>query len=96
MKEALTLLPCYIDKMCDLFVKVCFLYIFAFYSPQKKLNVMKKLIVLAVIFQTITSCGENSLPITNQKNVRLDSFESMRYNIFEEVKEDSLEIAKVM
>jgi hypothetical protein len=57
---------------------------------------MKKLIVLAVIFQIITSCGENSLPTTNQKNVRLDSFESMRYNIFEEVKEDSLEIAKVI
>ena len=57
---------------------------------------MKKQIVLAVIFQIITSCGENSLPTTNQKNVRLDSFESMRYNIFEEVKEDSLEIAKVM
>ena len=57
---------------------------------------MNKLIVLAVIFQTITSCGENSLPITNQKNVRLDSFENVRYNIFEEVKKDSLEIAKVM
>ena len=57
---------------------------------------MKKQIVLAVIFQIITSCGENSLPITNQKNVRLDSFESMRYNAFEEVKKDSLEIAKVM
>ena len=57
---------------------------------------MKKLIVLAVIFQTITSCGENSLPITNQKNVRLDSFENVRYNVFEEVKKDSLEIAKVM
>ena len=57
---------------------------------------MKKLIVLAVIFQTITSCGENSLPITNQKNVRLDSFENVRYNLFEEVKKDSLEIAKVM
>ena len=77
-------------------LKCVLLYIFAFYSPQKKLNVMKKLIVLAVIFQTITSCGENSLPITNQKNVRLDSFESMRYNAFEEVKKDSLEIAKVM
>ena len=73
-----------------------FLCIFVFYSPQKKLNVMKKLIVLAVIFQIITSCGENSLPKTNQKNVRLDSFESMRYNLFEEVKKDSLEIAKVM
>ena len=57
---------------------------------------MKKLIVLAVIFQISTSCGENSLPITNQKNVRLDSFENVRYNIFEEVKKDSLEIAKVM
>ena len=96
MKEALTLLPCYIDKMCDLFVKVCLFVCICVLQPQKKLNVMKKLIVLAVIFQTITSCGENSLPITNQKNVRLDSFESMRYNIFEEVKEDSLEIAKVM
>ena len=57
---------------------------------------MKKLIVLAVIFQIITSCGENSRATTNQKSVRLDSFESMRYNIFEEVKKDSLEIAKVM
>ena len=57
---------------------------------------MKKLIVLAVIFQIITSCGENSLPKTNQKNVRLDSFENVRYNVFEEVKKDSLEIAKVM
>ena len=57
---------------------------------------MKKVIVLAVIFQISTSCGENSLPITTQKNVRLDSFESMRYNIFEEVKKDSLKIAKVM
>ena len=57
---------------------------------------MNKLIVLAVIFQKITSCGENSLPITNQKNVRLDSFENVRYNIFEEVKKDSLKIAKVM
>tara|TARA_B110000881_G_C18162581_1_gene311406 strand:- start:92 stop:298 length:207 start_codon:yes stop_codon:yes gene_type:complete len=67
-----------------------------FYSPQKKLNVMKKLIVLAVIFQISTSCGENSLPTTTQKNVRLDSFENVRYNAFEEVKKDSLEIAKVM
>lgn len=96
MKEALTLLPCYIDKMCDLFVKVRFFVCVCVLQPPKKLNVMKKLIVLAVIFQTITSCGENSLPITNQKNVRLDSFENVRYNIFEEVKEDSLEIAKVM
>jgi hypothetical protein len=66
------------------------------FYPPRKLNVMKKLIVLAVIFQIITSCGENSLPTTNQKNVRLDSFESMRYNAFEEVKKDSLEIAKVI
>ena len=75
---------------CAFFVYICVL------QPQKKLNVMNKLIVLAVIFQTITSCGENSLPITNQKNVRLDSFESVRYNLFEEVKKDSLEMAKVM
>ena len=96
MKEALTLLPCYFDKMCALFVKVYFVVCICVLQPQKKLNVMKKQIVLAVIFQIITSCGENSLPITNQKNVRLDSIDSMRYNIFEEVKEDSLEIAKVM
>ena len=96
MKEALTLLPCCIDKMYYLFVKVCVFVYICVLQPPKKLNVMKKLIVLAVIFQTITSCGENSLPITNQKNVRLDSFENVRYNIFEEVKEDSLEIAKVM
>ena len=82
--------------MFDLFVKVCFIVYICVLQPPKKLNVMKKLIVLAVIFQISTSCGENSLPITNQKNVRLDSFESMRYNIFEEVKKDSLEIAKVM
>ena len=66
------------------------------FAAKKKLNVMNKLIVLAVIFQKITSCGENSLPITNQKNVRLDSFENVRYDIFEEVKKDSLKIAKVM
>ena len=85
-----------IDKKYNLFVKVYFLVYICVLRPPKKLNVMKKLIVLAVIFQINTSCGENSLPITNQKNVRLDSFESMRYNIFEEVKKDSLEIAKVM
>ena len=85
-----------IDKKYSLFVKVCFIVYVCVLQPKKKLNVMKKLIVLAVIFQIITSCGENSLPITNQKNVRLDSFESMRYNIFEEVKKDSLEIAKVI
>jgi len=96
MKEALTLLPCYIDKMYALFVKVCFIVYICVLQPPRKLNVMKKLIVLAVIFQIITSCGENSLPTTNQKNVRLDSFESVRYNAFEEVKKDSLEIAKVM
>ena len=96
MKEALTLLSKYIDKMFVLFVKVYFIVYLCVLQPPKILNVMKKLIVLAVIFQTITSCGENSLPITNQKNVRLDSFENVRYNIFEEVKEDSLEIAKVM
>ena len=96
MKEALTLLPCYIDKMHALFVKVCFIVYICVLQPPRKLNVMKKLIVLAVIFQIITSCGENSLPITNQKNVRLDSFENVRYNAFEEVKKDSLEIAKVM
>ena len=96
MKEALTLLPCYIDKMYALFVKVCFIVYICVLQPPRKLNVMKKLIVLAVIFQIITSCGENSLPTTTQKNVRLDSFESMRYNAFEEVKKDSLEIAKVM
>ena len=96
MKEALTLLPCYIDKAYNLFVKVCFIVYICVLQPPRKLNVMKKLIVLAVIFQIITSCGENSLPTTNQKNVRLDSFESMRYNAFEEVKKDSLEIAKVM
>ena len=33
MKEALTLLPCYIDKMCDLFVKVC-VYL-RFTAPKK-------------------------------------------------------------
>ena len=82
--------------MFGLFVKVCVFVYICVLQPPKKLNVMKKLIVLAVIFQIITSCGENSLPTTNQKNVRLDSFESMRYNIFEEVKKDSLEIAKVM
>ena len=96
MKEALTLLPCYIDKMYALFVKVCFIVYICVLQPPRKLNVMKKLIVLAVIFQIITSCGENSLPTTTQKNVRLDSFESVRYNAFEEVKKDSLEIAKVM
>ena len=96
MKEALTLLPGCIDKMCYLFVKVCVFVYICVLQPPKKLNVMKKLIVLAVIFQTITSCGENSLPITNQKNVRLDSFENVRYNLFEEVKKDSLEMAKVM
>ena len=96
MKEALTLLPCYIDKMYALFVKVCFIVYICVLQPPKKLNVMKKLIVLAVIFQIITSCGENSLPTTTQKNVRLDSFENVRYNAFEEVKKDSLEIAKVM
>ena len=96
MKEALTLLPCYIDKMYALFVKVCFIVYICVLQPPRKLNVMKKLIVLAVIFQIITSCGENSRATTNQKSVRLDSFESMRYNIFEEVKKDSLEIAKVM
>ena len=96
MKEALTLLPCYIDKMYALFVKVCFIVYICVLQPPRKLNVMKKLIVLAVIFQIITSCGENSLPTTTQKNVRLDSFESMRYNLFEEVKKDSLEMAKVM
>ena len=57
---------------------------------------MKKLIVLAVIFQINTSCGENTRATTNQKNVRLDSFENMRYNLFEEMKKDSLEMAKVM
>ena len=82
--------------MCNLFVKVCFVVYICVLQPPKKLNVMKKLIVLAVIFQIITSCVENSLPTTTQKNVRLDSFESMRYNIFEEVKKDSLKIAKVM
>ncbi len=96
MKEALTLLPCYIDKMYALFVKVCFIVYICVLQPPRKLNVMKKLIVLAVIFQIITSCGENSLPTTTQKNVRLDSFENVRYNAFEEVKKDSLEIAKVM
>jgi len=82
--------------MFDLFVKVCFIVYICVLQPPKKLNVMKKLIVLAVIFQINTSCGENTRATTNQKNVRLDSFESMRYNIFEEVKKDSLEIAKVM
>ena len=82
--------------MFYLFVKVCFIVYICVLQPPRKLNVMKKLIVLAVIFQIITSCGENSLPTTNQKNVRLDSFESIRYNILEEVKKDSLEIAKVM
>jgi hypothetical protein len=85
-----------IDKKYNLFVKVCFIVYICVLQPPRKLNVMKKLIVLAVIFQIITSCGENSLPTTNQKNVRLDSFESMRYNAFEEVKKDSLEIAKVI
>ncbi len=66
------------------------------FTAQKKLNVMKKLIVLAVILQIITSCGENTRATTNQKNVRLDSFESMRYNAHEEEKKDSLEIAKLM
>ena len=82
--------------MFYLFVKVCFIVYVCVLQPPKKLNVMKKLIVLAVIFQINTSCGENTRATTNQKNVRLDSFESMRYNIFEEVKKDSLEIAKVM
>ena len=82
--------------MYNLFVKVYFIMYVCVLQPPKKLNVMKKVIVLAVIFQISTSCGENSLPITTQKNVRLDSFESMRYNVFEEVKKDSLEIAKVM
>ena len=82
--------------MFDLFVKVCFIVYICVLQPPKKLNVMKKLIVLAVIFQINTSCGENTRATTNQKNVRLDSFESMRYNIFEEVKKDSLEIAKVI
>ena len=82
--------------MFDLFVKVCFIVYICVLQPPKKLNVMKKLIVLAVIFQTITSCGENSRATTNQKSVRLDSFENVRYNAFEEVKKDSLEIAKVM
>ena len=57
---------------------------------------MKKLIVLAVIFQMSTSCGENTRATTNQKNVRLDSFENVRYNANEKVKKDSLEIAKVI
>ena len=57
---------------------------------------MKKLIVLAVIFQMSTSRGENTRATTNQKNVRLDSFENVRYNAHEEVKKDSLEIAKVI
>ena len=57
MKEALTLLPCYIDKMYALFVKVCFIVYICVLQPPRKLNVMKKLIVLAVIFQIITSCG---------------------------------------
>ena len=57
---------------------------------------MKKLIVLAVIFQISTSCGENTRATTNKQNVRLDSFENVRYNANEEVKKDSLEIAKVI
>ena len=37
MKEALTLLPCYIDKMCDLFVKVFILLcVFVVLQHQKK------------------------------------------------------------
>ena len=78
--------------MCYLFAKVCLCVL----QPKKKLNDMKKLIVLAVIFQMSTSCGENTRATTNQKNVRLDSFENVRYNAHEEVKKDSLEIAKVI
>ena len=96
MKEALTLLSKYIDKMFVLFVKVCFIVYLCVLQPPKKLNVMKKLIVLTVIFQISTSCGENTRATKNQKNVRLDSFENVRYNAFEEVKKDSLEIAKVI
>ena len=96
MKEALTLLSKYIDKMFVLFVKVYFIVYLCVLQPPKKLNVMKKLIVLTVIFQISTSCGENTRATTNQKNVRLDSFENVRYNALEEVKKDSLEITKVI
>ena len=65
MKEALTLLPCYIDKMYALFVKVCFVVYLCVLQPPRKLNVMKKLIVLAVIFQISTSCGENYTSYNN-------------------------------
>ena len=36
MKEALTLLPCYIDKMYDLFVKVCIFCIYLRFAAPKK------------------------------------------------------------
>ena len=38
MKEALTLLPCYIDKMYALFVKVYFVVYICVLQPQKNLT----------------------------------------------------------
>ena len=57
---------------------------------------MKKLLLIALFSQIIIACGKNTRHTTNEKNVRLDSFENMRYNILEEVKNDSLKIVKAI
>ena len=55
---------------------------------------MKKLLFLAFFSQLIITCGKNPRHTTNQKNLRLDSFESTRYTT-EPVSNDSIETVKI-
>ena len=55
---------------------------------------MKKLLLLAFFSQLIITCGKNPRHTTNQKNLRLDSFENTRYTTIKPVSNDSIEIVK--
>ena len=55
---------------------------------------MNKLLLIALLVSICIGCEKNSHPVTTQKKIRLDSFESTRYAPVEKVKNDSLKIAK--
>jgi hypothetical protein len=56
---------------------------------------MKKLLLLAFFSQLIITCGKNPRHTTNQKNLRLDSFENTRYTTIKPVSNDSIETVKI-
>lgn len=56
---------------------------------------MKKLLLLAFFSQLIITCGKNPRHTTNQKNLRLDSFENTRYTTIKPVSNDSIETIKI-